>query len=559
MTGQATPELPHLRSGVTTAPQAADDATPRVTLAADADTERREPPLEPPAPGRITRREAITTVHVSERTAREMLLLRAFEQRHQDGDDDNPLWTHADAVWANRVAADTAGAHATPQTYLESRAHAAMQRLAPRSDAVRTALNAKGWRWGLLPLTIIVALALGAIVYDIGTNQRIDLLSMPVWVVVAWNLVVYAALLVAMLRRLSRKHHQPSGLRAFISKHLGARPTGLSRKQPALTAFAGDWSKASWPITLARAGSVLHIGAAALALGLIAGMYLRGLVLDYRAGWQSTFLSTPQVRDGLKVALAPASRLTAIALPDEAALDALRIGPGQEAKGEAANWIHLYAATLLLFVVAPRLLLALGSVLRGAWLARRMPVDVADGYHQRLLQQHGLQTASVRVHPHGAMPNAMAALGLQKLVSRVFGDRAELAIAPLALYGSEELVASNTALESDTVKLALFDLSATPEMEAQGRFLRALRERSGPGSNVVILVDEAAFNSRFTGATERVAQRRSAWDQLAQKLELPAPVFVNLHALDAVAAGTSLEAVLRGEAGTPPVERTRLF
>jgi hypothetical protein len=319
--------------------------------------------------------------------------------------------------------------------------------------------------------------------------------------------------------------------------------SGINRKTPALATYASLWSKASWPMTVARAGMVFHVAALALALGLIGGMYLRGLVLDYRAGWQSTFLEPATVQRGLATALEPASLLTGVALPDEAGVASLRVKAGEEAQAPAASWIHLYAATLGLFVVIPRLLLALGSWLRGLWLSRRLPLSINDPYHQRLLQQQALSAARVRVHPHGIAPDAAAGLNLHRLVSKVFGEKAELALAPLTAYGAEESGVT-ASLESDTVKVALFDLSATPEVEAQGRFVTALKERSTQGTSVVMMVDEAAFNSRF-GLGERGTQRRAAWDELAQKLHMPKPVYVNLHTLDLDGTARSIEQALQ--------------
>lgn len=485
------------------------------------------------APDRATTRASTATF--SDRSAREVLLLRAYESLNADDtQDDHPLWTRADAQWATKVAGETVGTHASPKAFLEARAHAAMQRLAPRDEGVRRALALHGWRWSLLPITLLIGLVLGAIVYDIGTHQRIDLLSLPVWLVVAWNFVVYVALGVAWLRSLGRRGEPAFGwLRNFIGKRFAARVNASERKAPALASFAKSWSRVSWPMTQARAGSVLHVGAAALALGLIAGMYLRGLVLDYRAGWQSTFLEPPRVHALLHAALKPASLAAGVAVPDEAGIAALRVTAGQEASGDAAPWIHLYAATLLIFVVVPRLLLALGSVGRGAWLARRFVLPIDEPYHQRLLQQHGLAATRVRVHAHGSMPGATAALGLQKLIARVFGERAELTLAPLARYGAEDDAALKEADVgyADATRVALFDASATPEREAQGRFVESLRARTGRGA-LVMMVDESAFAARFGAASDRVRERRAAWQTLAAQLDMPEPVFVNLEALD---------------------------
>lgn len=466
-------------------------------------------------------------------SARELLMLRAWESLNEDdAQDDHPQWTRADALWATKVASETVGPQGSAQAFLSARAHAAMQRLAPRDEGVRRALALRGWRWSLLPIAALIALVVGALAYDLGSNRRIDLLSLPVWVVVLWNLLVYVGLLVAWFKGMSTGKPAFGWLRTFIGKRFAARVNASPRKAPALANFARQWSQASWPMTVARAGSVLHVAAAALALGLVAGMYLRGLVLDYRAGWESTFLEPPAVHRVLKTVLAPASMLSAVPLPDEAGVAALRLTPGQEAKGEAASWIHLYAATLVIFVVLPRLLLALGSVLRGAWLSRKFPLPIDEPYHQRLLQQHGQQhggsVARVRVHPHGNMPAAPAALAMQKLVARVLGDRAELDIAALASYGQEDQ-AGNVGTDRDTLKLALFDLSATPEVEAQGRFVEALKAKAARGTSLVVMVDEASFATRFGATGERIDQRRRAWRDLLDKLQVPA-VFVNLEA-----------------------------
>jgi hypothetical protein len=482
-----------------------------------------------------------------ERAAREVLLLRAYESQNTDAQESH-VWTRADSDWANRVATESVGPSGSAQAFIEARAHAAMQRLAPRDEGVRRALQAPAWRWAWVSTVGLAAVIVGAVIYDVGTHQRIDLLSVPVWLVVLWNLVVYVWLLVHALRGWGERGdgHAGKGLRRFIARHLASRLGAAPRKTPALASYATAWAQASWPMMVARAGAVLHVGAAGLALGLIGGMYLRGLVLDYRAGWQSTFLEPATAHQWLSTMLAPAAALTRTVLPDVQAIAALRVLPGHEAQGLAGPWIHWMAATLAIFVVAPRLLMALGSVWRGRWLARKLPIAIDDPYHHRLLQQHVATASHVRVHAHGAMPDAAAALGLQKLITRVFGDKAELALAPLATYGEEHAAASTSSFESDTVKLALFDLSATPEAEAQGRFMRELKDSAARGTAVLMLVDQTAFHARFgVGAPERANQRRAAWEALAATLDLPPPVFLSLATLDVDQAARALESALQ--------------
>src|SRR5690606_2460826 len=111
------------------------------------------------------------------------------------------------------------------------------------------------------------------------------------------------------------------------------------------------------PGDAARAGALLHAASALFAVGLLAGLYLRGLAFEYRAGWERTFLDADGVRWLLGLVLGPASALTGLALPDAPALADLRFdaGPGER----AARWIHLYAVSVALYVLLPRLLLAL--------------------------------------------------------------------------------------------------------------------------------------------------------------------------------------------------------
>ena len=78
-------------------------------------------------------------------------------------------------------------------------------------------------------------------------------------------------------------------------------------------------SARSGGLSMLRAETLLHAGAAALALGLIAGLYARGLVLDYRVAWESTLLDrpTPRTRSSRRCS-ARRRALCGIALPDAA-------------------------------------------------------------------------------------------------------------------------------------------------------------------------------------------------------------------------------------------------
>ena len=308
---------------------------------------------------------------MTENEARQVLLLQAREEGEAAG-----LWPPEDRLWATRQAVATVGESVAPERFVVARAVVALQRLLPRDAAGRRWLARRAWHPAWVLLALVLGFTAGLLADQLGAPQRVNLLAPAVWVVVAWNLLVYVSLGLSAVVPLPG-----TGLRAALAR-LAHRGDGV----------AALWARHAEPLSLRRLALVLHAAAAALALGLMAGLYLRGLVLDYRAGWQSTFLDAAQVQSLLGGLLAPASLLTGITLPDVAPL---RVGPDGVAQASAAPWIHLYAATLGLFVLLPRSLLALRAAGAAAAKAQRFPLPLATPYFEALhpLMRPGLPRA----------------------------------------------------------------------------------------------------------------------------------------------------------------------
>ena len=445
--------------------------------------------------------------HFPEAAARRVLMLRAFETAAAD----TPLWTTEDRAWATRLARETGADKAKPAPALNQRAEHAMLRLAPRDPTIAKRLARRMWSTAWVPVVLVLALAAGVAVDAIGGSQRINLLAPPVWVVIVWNLVVYLSLLLP-------KPELPRGLRAWLARRLIGSGFGTGGSAP-LRAYAADWAKASLPLAAARAAVLLHVAAAALAVGLLAGMYIRGLVLDYRVGWESTFLDASAVRTGLAALLSPATTLTGIPMPDVAGIEALRVGPGIIATAPAADWIHLYAAMLALFVVLPRLVLAGLAGTRALVRSRRVPLPLDEPYFQRLLHELRDAPAVAQVLPHGAGPSAKATLGLREWLVAACGPSLQLHLTEPTPYGQEEAAMLPDAEPDATLRVVLVDLGSTPEEDTQGRFLAALKAQRGAGygptAQLLVLADETGFRRRFGQMPDRLAERRAAWQSFA--------------------------------------------
>jgi hypothetical protein len=389
-----------------------------------------------------------------------------------------------------------------------------------------------------LAALLALGLLLGLLVDRIGDAQRINLLAPPVWALIAWNLAVYAWLALHAAFGSAGAGALRQGLARRLQRWRTRRLTrGDGASAAAWNGFAADWATASLPLQGARIALALHLGAAALALGVIAGMYLRGLVLDYRVGWESTFLDAGTVSAVLRALLAPASALSGIAVPDATGMQALRVAPGLAGETSAAPWIHLYALQLLLLVVLPRLALALVSGVRARRLSQDFALPWHEPYFQRLRTLRRGEQRSVQVWPHARAPDTAAQAALGRLFARLFGDDVSLHVAPAVAYGDEDEVAP--AGTDAALRVALFDLAATPEADSQGRLLQSLAGAAPP----LALIDEAAFVARFGADAARLPARRQAWSALVQSAG-GTPVFVNLHDADPAAAEAALQAAL---------------
>jgi Protein of unknown function (DUF2868) len=393
------------------------------------------------------------------------------------------------------------------------------------------------WPGWLSVVLLLGAFALGVVLSALDETRRINILAFPFLGVIAWNLLMYLVLIATWLRRargLTGRAVRPAtgqGL-AAIATRLVARPLrALARKTAevhatlgrAVESFVGEWSRYAAPLTGSRSRRLLHLGSVAVALGLISGLYFRGIVFQYEAGWESTFLGPSQVRDVLGVLFGPAARWSGVALPATAeAVAALRWdAPG--GGGDAAPWIHLIAVTLLIYVVVPRLLLAVAAGLQ-EWRLRRASAVPASllSYARRAFGAagRGLRSAAVAVTAYAYEPPARALAALQQMLATRLGGGVRLAMQPLLHYG-EEAAAGRAVAGGDVppadAQVLLFSLGATPESENHGLVVAAVRDavqRARPAPELLVVVDEAPYAVRLgsdASLEPRLEERRELW------------------------------------------------
>ena len=470
---------------------------------------------------------------------RRILLVKSVE----DHDAEGAVLTHGEREAATRTAVrahpatETAGRDTRTWRVLDRRASELYQRLVERHPVVGRTVMLESQASQASLAVLLIAFVCGVVLSLVDSRVRIEILAFPLLGVVLWNLAVYLVLAVAALRRRpsrpSTREGTSAGWVAWPLRWGWQRAAALARQASfyhrplaaALRRFAEDWWPHAQPLMALQGKRVFHFAAAALATGLVAGLYVRGIALEYRAGWESTFLTPAQVRTLLHALYGPASPVTGIALPpDDAAIDALH-WRGGSGGGPAAPWIHLSAVTALLFVVLPRLLLAAWSWLSLARLSRALsPPDALLPYARGVLgaSDAAPAAATVRTTPYAYRPDTASLAGLNVLLQAAHGPGTKLDLGEPIAYGNEDELRNRPVTQGD-VEAVLFTLASTPEAENHGAVLVALRDalaRARSTARLLVIVDETPFVAHLRGdpgLQARVEERRGAWREFVAR------------------------------------------
>ncbi|MBL9114386.1 MAG: DUF2868 domain-containing protein [Verrucomicrobiaceae bacterium] len=334
-----------------------------------------------------------------------------------------------------------------------------------------------------IPWVIVsVGLMVGYVLTELGKDGKMNLLALPLVSLLVWNAVVMIA---ALISEIGGPQTGPGWLGRWLTwGDRGGLKTFQDRAVPLVAARAAACGRA-W----------LHLGAAALAMGSIAGLYAKGWSTEYRAMWESTLLNTTQVQALCSALFSPAARVFDLEVPIS------DIPAMQKSVGvPALPWIHLYAGTLLLFIVLPRLALALISSLRGSSRLTAVWNGMGwDQYEKRLKRAASAIAEHVWMVPHGWRAQDEQRDRWSLAVEDEIGAAVQTEYVPVPPGGEDEFVEKWQGQDGSIV--VVFNAAATPEKEVQGRLLAELKAKFASG-RVFALLDTALLHQRRHGSLE---------------------------------------------------------
>lgn len=342
----------------------------------------------------------------------------------------------------------------------------------------------------------VFALVLGALSHQVGLSRSFNVLAGPFLAVFVWNGVVYFLLLYRLFRSSgSGRKDAPcaSWLTAVLQRPRGEKAT------PARSSYlvsCSSWVR-SWAIPMLS--SSLHAGSAFFALGLLAAIYIRGINTAYYAGWESAWLGPDAIKSIVGMILGPASWISGISLPQTDAawreLERIQGNPGIK----AGMWIHLYAITMVGWVILPRLGLSAFTFLRGRRLRATPPTwRMDEPYLRRIFSSMRPGDAlQIGVLPYDIKKPASIQQGsyrdaVERMIRETWGQGARSHWLEFMEYGSEDEGLDPVFTDSDCDGvIVLFDMRSTPEEEVHGCFLDAVIQRFRGSRSGILMVVEA--------------------------------------------------------------------
>lgn len=367
------------------------------------------------------------------------------------------------------------------------------------------------WLW----LGSLGAVGLGFAMAQVGNERELNLLALPLLGLLLWNWVVMLFGLVVEFWPVNREAEGEPVRAGFVgllmkwSNRGGvAVPKGAEGVRVAFDELTG---KVSWQRMRGQLRVWLHVAAALVAMGSIAAMFARGWSREYRVVWESTLLGEEGAKRFFGGLFGPASRVLGVRIPlDE--VGGMRRGEGVVTKpGQALPWLQLYAGTMVLGVVVPRLLLAMIGLVRGRRVLRaEIERQGWPSYAIKLLRKVEGGDEKLLVLVQGELGEGRVTARWEGWLREVFGGRVRLEVERVP-EGTEDDWLEAWQPEAGRVVLVFF-LASTPEEEVQGQLVRRLREvleQRHFEPEVTLLLDAVGLEQRWSA--DQCKTREQLW------------------------------------------------
>ena len=424
-------------------------------------------------------------------------------------------WESSDANRATRQAALAVGEDASTSAFLLARARIAEKMIIAKNPTVKPiALRFTPPAW-INAALIALAFVCGLLTDQLASeHSRINLLSLPFFGVLLWNILVYVMLFVSGLRH--RPYRDFLGMRTI----LGILAKTLTTKQRRLAKSIGSLIE---PFVMHFVARAFHLAAFAFIAGMICSVLLRGVGTAYTVGWESTwFASSPEIV--YQIIALTYGVFTSFLGPMPNILDVANMRFDRLAVNSvdvsASLWILRMIFMLIIFVAIPRLLLALKHTLQINKLARDFPLDLSDRYFNDILRTWRSEEMSLDLLVSDQTDNP-------KNIESVYRFAEELG------FNLSEVKTHHWNPESDELPLTmdaqgkskqiwiLMNATTTPEQEVQGEALRQLKAKFDTRP-LAVLIDMSSYMSRFGDFGDRTESRKELWRSFCESVGVPA-------------------------------------
>jgi hypothetical protein len=434
----------------------------------------------------------------------------------EETDAEARIWDGGARRAATEEAKRVAGTQVIP--FLSRRAAALMGRTKEPVESVLGLPIIPGW---LVSSGWIAAFGIGWALSAVGQEREINLLALPLMGILGWNAIVVVISLVALLRP-SRSGATGARVEQFFRRISAwkspAAQDAVARLPQKAPARFQELTSAPWRTRLAsRFRAWLHLGAALIAIGSIAGMFARGWSRDYRAVWESTLLESSGASRFLGALFAPASSVTGIRVPLEKIPGMQRV-EGREAQSpdSARDWICLYGGTLGLLVVLPRFLLLLLELAHARKISRRALLGAEwQAYARRVLSLVEGAGAPAHVLTHGLQADAAAQERWRQWAHQHWKDVGQVDFQSVPV--AEETEYLETWRPTAPRVLLVFNMSNVPEAEIQREVAEGVSRKlqaNLSSAPLVVALEDRELRQRWSGFADgerRLADRLATW------------------------------------------------